>query len=1524
MAEILIGDILGRIRVDATEWQRGLTAAMQSLQQFGQAKDQIIGNLQRFQQALGTATQQGQQQMQALAQRTQQTAQSFQQLNQTTTQATQQFTQTANAVQQSNTQLTQLNTTISQTTQQANQAGQAAQAFGLNWQHALQIAAGIGIATTVQGIVRTITNLATESVQLAARMQDLSRSFAALEGGGSAAAQTLTNLFSVAQRAGVGFTELAEGFRRLESGARGTTLSHQDLQRAMEGITTGARVLGVSTQESQRALVAWEQILTKGRLSSEELVRQLGNAIPGGLSIVAQSLGVTTAQLRAMAEGGVIPGTLAFVAFSEEMRKLGQGVAPIDGLSATFARLANETKAWMTAFGDAIGTVLGPFLENLVKISEELRTIFGIKPPGATPMSAPGANQPGGLGRLLPGFLTPTTLGTPAPGTYGPTEQPGAAYVPPGGLPVAQSQFTELIRQEAQRAQIDPGLLSQLIRTESAFNPNAVSRAGAVGLGQILPATAESLQPGITAQQLRDPETNIRLAAQYLSRLLTALKDFDDKEMLALASYNAGPKRVADLLEEAGRAGRPMSFAGIQGQLPAETQRYVPNVLGLGGPGGGAGGQASLDAQARIVESWRKEIAATLEITENLKGQVEAIAQSGGNFGTILDRDVAQAAGRLVERFATLQQAFATMPQLANQLPQALREQVNEATKQAAIWQETLMTDTRRRDLLRQQVEQVEQLTIRRQAELVSLRQGQQEAERFARLETARLQQDRIEDRPRLAGMTTQQQIADYEQRLTALQNRANQFGAELEQKRAEMLRPQLEAQLQRVETFMGRPGESQAEQARANVQQQAATIRGELERTLQELARHPGLQDLAERIQNALAGLGEAAGKQAQIAYDRVTAHAQQQVFGLQNQLEQALALSGRAGRSAPEQAQANVLQQGAAAEAQLRKAIEEVQQSLDIQRLAPGLRQQLEDALAGLPEGVQKQARVAFDQMDAQMRDRITGIGDQIGQLQMKIGAAGLSPLQADLERIRREFQAMLDTLDKLEAKLGEEYVRATPERQDQIKAVVDQINAARPQVQPARDAAVEERRLRPQVEYLEQLQRQLEQSQVAALGPATLAGDPRLEVQLAEMRRTKAGEERIQTPEGERKAEELEAQIRAQSRLNYAAGLFVEVGNSVGSAWGQALQGIASGTETVSQAFRQMGQSILMSLTQIASQEAWKAFIGLGLRLVFGAAGGGLTGGIGGGVSGTGPEFTPEMMGGFGDTSWLGGAMGAFAQGGVVDRPTLALIGENPATRPETIVGFPDMRVLAQAMSLPLRQFQEGGQIDAPTLAVLGEDASTRPEIVLNKQQMDQVLSLLHDKGAPQTNDLTQALAWAKGTGQGLQGEAMGQLTAVTGAIQGGQQAITNTLQGVQHGAMQQVHRADPRRHLHGIEDLPQMISRFFGRIFHFQDGGIINKPTLAYIGENSANNPEVVMNRHQMAGLMDAAIQRAPSAGGQAAGGVQLTNIFVRSQAEAEDLRRQEEAAGRIAVISVMKDMARGESSQIVRQMRTLQR
>ena len=89
---------------------------------------------------------------------------------------------------------------------------------------------------------------------------------------------------------------------------------------------------------------------------------------------------------------------------------------------------------------------------------------------------------------------------------------------------------------------IDPELAFRLVKLESDFNVRATSPVGAIGLTQVMPATAKYYVKGITREKLYDPQTNLRIGFRYLRGLV---KEYDGDVKLALLVYNRGPVAVA-------------------------------------------------------------------------------------------------------------------------------------------------------------------------------------------------------------------------------------------------------------------------------------------------------------------------------------------------------------------------------------------------------------------------------------------------------------------------------------------------------------------------------------------------------------------------------------------------------------------------------------------------------------------------------------------------------------------------------------------------------------------------------------------------------------------------------------------------------------------------------------------------------------------------------------------------------------------------------------------------------------------
>lgn len=122
-----------------------------------------------------------------------------------------------------------------------------------------------------------------------------------------------------------------------------------------------------------------------------------------------------------------------------------------------------------------------------------------------------------------------------------------------------KSRLTPLIEKVAKEQRLHPGLLHAIVRIESAYNPQAVSKKGAQGLMQLMPATANRY--GVADSY--DPKQNLEGGARYMKDLL-ALFEYDIR--LALAAYNAGENAV----KRYGNSIPPFP----------ETINYVDKVLG--------------------------------------------------------------------------------------------------------------------------------------------------------------------------------------------------------------------------------------------------------------------------------------------------------------------------------------------------------------------------------------------------------------------------------------------------------------------------------------------------------------------------------------------------------------------------------------------------------------------------------------------------------------------------------------------------------------------------------------------------------------------------------------------------------------------------------------------------------------------------------------------------------------------------------------------------------------------------------
>lgn len=140
-------------------------------------------------------------------------------------------------------------------------------------------------------------------------------------------------------------------------------------------------------------------------------------------------------------------------------------------------------------------------------------------------------------------------------------------------LPERASELVPMLKQVFKSEGLPPALV-WIAEVESTMNPEAKSPAGAMGLFQLMPATAQrfGLRTGLFDER-KTPEKNARAAAKYLNILYKRFKSWP----LALAAYNSGEGRVGSLLKKC----KANSFDGIADDLSVETRMYVPKVIAI-------------------------------------------------------------------------------------------------------------------------------------------------------------------------------------------------------------------------------------------------------------------------------------------------------------------------------------------------------------------------------------------------------------------------------------------------------------------------------------------------------------------------------------------------------------------------------------------------------------------------------------------------------------------------------------------------------------------------------------------------------------------------------------------------------------------------------------------------------------------------------------------------------------------------------------------------------------------------------
>ncbi|MEW6314127.1 MAG: tape measure protein [Pseudomonadota bacterium] len=164
-------------------------------------------------------------------------------------------------------------------------------------------------------------------------------------GSAKAGAEALDYIRSTSNRLGVDMDSASRAFAKFAAAAQGTSLGMRDVKAVFESVSKASVVLGLSADETNGAMLALSQMMSKGTVMAEELRGQLGERIPGAFQIAARAMGVTTAELGKMLEAGQVVAADFLPKFAAEMEKT-FGTAAGAAADSAIAKVNRLGSAW--------------------------------------------------------------------------------------------------------------------------------------------------------------------------------------------------------------------------------------------------------------------------------------------------------------------------------------------------------------------------------------------------------------------------------------------------------------------------------------------------------------------------------------------------------------------------------------------------------------------------------------------------------------------------------------------------------------------------------------------------------------------------------------------------------------------------------------------------------------------------------------------------------------------------------------------------------------------------------------------------------------------------------------------------------------------------------------------------------------------------------------------------------------------------------------------------------------------------
>lgn len=478
-------------------------------------------------------------------------------------------------------EITQLSGDLSKLGNTANAAlGKVNNSFGKTRQGIESISTQLSharVAFEAMATAFALKNFGAAFIDAAREIERMNGMLEAASGSAVLASRDLAYIKDTANTLGAEVLSTANSFAKLTAASKGTSLQGQSTRDIFSSVSKAAASLGLSAAESEGALLAISQMMSKGKVSAEELRGQLGERLPGAFNAAARAMGMTTAEFSKLLDSGQIMAETFLPKLAKELDQT-FGNARFDRIGNNINRLSN---AWLE-FKDNLSntsainagidlltkTLNGwnsllktPSLEE--RINQEIKTINELE--GSTKRyqylyreeteKSIAAHKKMLELLIAQQKIEKTRVADAA--TPAITKSANDAALALTKLTDKQKAVAQIVIDTAKAYKVDPAFALAIAQQESGFNQLAVSGKKAQGVMQLMPDTAKQL--GVNFSDLND---NIKGGVLYLSQQEKQFKSL----RLAAAAYNAGPGAV-------------QKYGGVPPYK--ETQNYVTSVGAL-------------------------------------------------------------------------------------------------------------------------------------------------------------------------------------------------------------------------------------------------------------------------------------------------------------------------------------------------------------------------------------------------------------------------------------------------------------------------------------------------------------------------------------------------------------------------------------------------------------------------------------------------------------------------------------------------------------------------------------------------------------------------------------------------------------------------------------------------------------------------------------------------------------------------------------------------------------------------------